>query len=347
MPVQYRGILQEHEAVRKKAGVFDISHMGEFRIQGSGALDFLSRSLTNDPTKLESGQGQYTLLPNDKGGVIDDLYLYRLSNEEFLAIVNASRIQEDWEALTQRLKVLGMSASVDLTNESDQWSALAVQGPNSRAILESLMGNGPASLKKNRLGFFKFEDLQLFVGCTGYTGEDGFEILLPNEIAEKFWDALLKAGSEFGLAPAGLGCRDTLRLEACFPLYGHELNETTSPIEAGLGWAVKCVPNRDFPSENIFTGQKETGPERKLVALEMIGKTPPPREGYLLYKDSEGGSAVGIITSGALSPTFRKGIAMGYITASLTEPGTELFAEIRNKRYSARVIKKPFYKKES
>lgn len=345
MPVQYQGILQEHDAVRNRAGVFDISHMGEFRIEGEGALAFLAQTLTNDPAKLTPGQGQYTLLPNANGGVVDDLYLYCIEPDEFLAIVNASRIDEDWEAFNQRLKDLGSPEDVSLTNESDDWAALAVQGPETRKVLSALFGNEVADLKKNQLGFFNFQDVNLFVGCTGYTGEDGFEVLIPNNAAEEFWEALLEAGSAFGLEPAGLGCRDTLRLEACFPLYGHELNETTSPVEAGLGWFVKCDDSRIFPSSEIFARQKSEGVSRKLVALEMQGKTPPPREGYSLFSESVGGESIGIITSGALSPTYRKGIAMGYVSSDFAATHTDLFAEIRNRRYPAKVVSKPFYKR--
>jgi aminomethyltransferase len=346
MPVQYQGILQEHQAVREQAGVFDISHMGEFRISGPEALGFLLQTLTNDAAKLSPGQGQYTLLPLETGGVVDDLYLYCIQPDEYLAIVNASRIAEDWIAFQDSYKKLGISeGTVQLVNESDDWSALAIQGPKSRDIMDQLFGAGVSELKKNQLGYFPFQGNQLFVGCTGYTGEDGFEVLIPNDQAEVFWDALIDKGAPLGLAPAGLGCRDTLRLEACFPLYGHELNEQTSPIEAGLGWFVKCDGDRTFPGADVFIRQKSEGVSRKLVALEMVGKAPPPREGYALFDSATGGEPIGSITSGALSPTFKKGIAMGYVGKDYSTVGSEIFAEIRNKRYPAQICAKPFYKR--
>ena len=341
-----QGILQEHQAVREQAGVFDISHMGEFRISGPGALSFLLQTLTNDASKLSPGQGQYTLLPLETGGVVDDLYLYCLQSNEYLAIVNASRIEEDWRAFQDGYNKLGISNdAVQLANESDLWSALAIQGPKSRSIMDQLLGSGVSELEKNQLGFFPFHGNQLFVGCTGYTGEDGFEVLIPNDQAEEFWNALLEKGTHLGLVPAGLGCRDTLRLEACFPLYGHELNEETSPIEAGVGWFVKCDGDRSFPGSDVFTRQKSEGVARKLVALEMVGKAPPPREGYSLFNSATGGEPIGAITSGALSPTFKKGIALGYIGKEHSTVGSEIFAEIRNKRYLAQVCAKPFYKR--
>src|SRR6185369_15554427 len=272
MPVQYSSIVDEHLAVRKAAGIFDISHMGEIIVRGSGAEQFLNRTLTNDVRRLEIGQGQYTLMCNERGGVIDDLYLYRLTADEYLLIVNASRIDADWDCLQAQYDALHVDGEICLENASDEFGAVAIQGPRVAEFINSVVSEGSiggtfvakaTELKKNQIGAFVFNGSTIYVARTGYTGEDGFEIVAPAAAIESIWDKALAIGHQFCLQPAGLGARDTLRTEVCYPLYGHELDEQTTPIEAGVGFFV-ALEKGDFIGRTVLANQKAQGPAKKL-----------------------------------------------------------------------------------
>lgn len=349
MPVQYQGIPVEHHAVRKAAGLFDISHMGEFEVQGPDAAAFLNQVLTHDITKLEPGSGQYSLLCQDQGGVIDDLYIYQTGPSAYLMVINASRVEADFEWLNYLWKKRFAGLDLSLENQSTHLSAIALQGPHSRSILSGLALTPLGlftdvqvdKLSKNRIEKFKFEGEEVWISCTGYTGEDGFEMIGSDVGICKLWDALLATGDGNAVQPAGLGARDTLRTEACYPLYGHELSESTSPLEAGLGFAV-ALNKGPFVGKETLVIQKTAGLSRKLMAFTMEGKTPPPRNGYPIRFE---GGFVGITTSGTQSPTLGLGIGMGYIPAELALIGNRIEIEIRNKTYPALIRKKPLYRK--
>jgi aminomethyltransferase len=350
MPVQYTGIVEEHLAVRNAGGIFDISHMGEVTVSGSAAARFLNTVLTNDINKLSSGEGQYTLMCNERGGAIDDLYAYRLCDEAFLLIINASRIEPDVAWLeSQAAKFLG-HADLKLTDASHHYGAVAVQGPRVRdfingvvpgASISAMRVNAVTDLKKNQIGGFNFETHSVLVSRTGYTGEDGFEILGSNEAILQVWDKCLAAGRPFGIKPCGLGARDTLRTEVCYPLYGHELDENTTPIEAGLGFFVS-LDKGDFNGRKVLAEQKVGGVKKKLVAFKMAGKSAPPRPHYPVCIN---GSNSGIVTSGTQSPSLNIGIGMGYIPPEHARPGAQIEIEIRGKRAPAVIVPKPIYKK--
>ena len=347
MPVQYTSISDEHLAVRQAAGMFDISHMGEVTVSGPGALDFLNRTLTNDIRKLSSGQGQYTLMCNEQGGVIDDLYAYRLAPEAFFLIINASRIQTDVAWLQgQAAKFSG--GQLNLTDASHHYAAIAVQGPKVRSFInvcipgasEAVMPVAAVSdLKKNQLAGFAFEKSNVLVACTGYTGEDGFEILGPEAAAQPLWDKLLAAGAAAGIKPCGLGARDTLRTEVCYPLYGHELDEHTTPIEAGVGFFV-ALNKGEFNGRAVLAAQKTEGVKKKLVAFKMTDKSAPPRPHYPIWIQ---GVKVGVVTSGTQSPSLHLGIGLGYVPPESAKVGTPIAIEIRGKHCAAVVVPKPFY----
>jgi aminomethyltransferase len=348
MPVQYTSISEEHLAVRKAAGIFDISHMGEVTVSGPGALDFLNRTLTNDIRKLASGQGQYTLMCNEQGGVIDDLYAYRLAPEAFFLIINASRIDTDVAWLqAQAAKFSG--GQLNLTDASHHYAAIAVQGPKVRSFInacipgasEAVMAIGAVSdLKKNQLAGFPFEKFNVLVACTGYTGEDGFEILGPEAAATALWDKLLAAGAAAGIKPCGLGARDTLRTEVCYPLYGHELDEHTTPIEAGVGFFV-ALDKGEFNGRAVLAAQKTAGVRKKLVAFKMTDRSAPPRPHYPIWVS---GVKAGEVTSGTQSPSLNLGIGLGYVPPEDAKTGTPVEIEIRGKRCAAVVVPKPFYR---
>ena len=337
MPVQYSSILEEHKAVREAAGVFDISHMGEFFIGGGNALAFLNGLLTNDATKLAVGQGQYTLMLNEQAGVIDDLILYRLHETEFLLVVNASKIDEDREWIKQ-------NAPSDLTfvDKSDSTSAVALQGPRAVEIACAFLGAGWPEPKRNEITAYSWNCQPVLAARTGYTGEDGLELFFANEIAENFLAALLEAGKPFGLKPCGLGARDTLRLEACLPLNGNDLSNKRTPLEAGLGFFVSLTKEAVFPGKDVLLKQKEHGLNEKLVAFRLKEKGPPPRPHYRLFLGAED---VGEVTSGAPSPTLGSGIGLAYVEIEHAEPGTALEMEVRGNRVPVEVVKKPFYKR--
>jgi aminomethyltransferase len=339
MPVQYAGIVEEHKAVRDAAGVFDISHMGEFFVSGADALAFLNGLLTNDAAKLAVGQGQYTLMLNEQAGVIDDLILYRLHATEFLLVVNASKIDEDREWIKKNLL-----AGVGFFDKSDTTSALALQGPRAVEIASALLGVGWAVPKRNEITVYSWNGQNIIAARTGYTGEDGLELFFDHEIAENFFFALLEAGKPFGLKPCGLGARDTLRLEACLPLNGNDLSDQRTPLEAGLGAFVSLTKEAVFPGKEILQKQKSHGLNQKLVAFRVKDKGPPPRPHYRIFLGEE---QVGEVTSGAPSPTLGYGIGLAYVEAEHAEPGTALELEVRGARVPVEVVKKPFYKRVS
>jgi len=348
MPVQYTSITDEHLAVRNAAGIFDISHMGEVTVSGAGAEAFLNCILTNDLRKLVSGEGQYTLMCNERGGVIDDLYAYKLSQGVYFIIINASRIEPDVAWL--KAQAAKFSGELKLTDASHNYSAVAVQGPRVKefindvipgASISAMRVNAVTELKKNQIGGFTFENHCVLVSRTGYTGEDGFEIIGSDESIQHLWNKIIATGQPFGLKPAGLGARDTLRTEVCYPLYGHELDETTTPIEAGVGFFVS-FDKGEFNGRSILAEQKVHGVKKKLVAFKMAEKSAPPRPHYPIWAD---GKSVGEVTSGTQSPSLNLGIGMGYVPPEMAKPDTRIEIEIRGKRCAAVVVPKPIYRK--
>jgi len=340
MPVQYDGILAEHNAVRADCGMFDISHMGEVRIQGPLALAFLNHLLTNDPVKLGVGQGQYNLMCNERGGTVDDLYAYRIGEKEYLLIINASRIEADVPHIRQVAQTFlaGRSAAdLQIENCSDYTGAIAVQGPRSAAVMDALLPRVSAEVKRNRIVWKSLVGENVLVARTGYTGEDGFELVTPAEAAEAVWDLLLKQD----VKPCGLGARDTLRTEMCYPLYGHELDEDTSAIEAGLGKFV-ALGKMTFVGKEHLQRQALSGTSKTLVAFRMSSRSAPPRPHYPL---AVGGKTVGEVTSGTQSPSLGVGIGMGYVPPICAAGGQALEVEIRGKRFPAEIVTKPIYRK--
>jgi aminomethyltransferase len=344
LPVQYTSITEEHQAVRQAAGIFDISHMGEVLVDGPGAAGFLNETLTNDVRKLAPGQGQYTLMCNERGGVVDDLYAYRLTATGFLLIINASRIEADVAWLEK-----ACAGRAELRNMSGPWAAVAVQGPAVAGFIEAVLPGAAcggtrvqkaADLKKNQISLFPFEKAILLAARTGYTGEDGFEIVGPAEKIGAVWHRLLTAGRPFGLKPAGLGARDTLRTEMGYPLYGHELDEATTPMEAGVGFFV-ALDKGEFTGRSVLAAQKANGVAKRLVAFKMAGKTAPPRPQYPIWAN---GASVGIVTSGTQSPSLNLGIGLGYVPPALASANTPLEIEIRGRRFPAVVAAKPLYR---
>lgn len=347
MPVYYTSIVEEHNAVRTAAGVFDISHMGEFLVRGPSALDFLNGVLTNDVRKISPGHGQYTLLCNECGGVVDDLYSYCLAPEEFLLVVNAARIEADYSWLEKQLAKFTKRGGVEMKNASDDFGAVAVQGPKVAHFIDKCFENDPplaSSLHKNEITRCNFAGQTTLVSRTGYTGEDGFEVVAPPQITEALWNKILSVGKPFGLKPAGLGARDTLRTEACYPLYGNDLNEVTTPLEAGLGYFVS-FDKGDFIGRSVLAEQKAAGPAKKLVAFKMTGRCAPPRPHYPLWT-ADASERVGEATSGTQSPTLGMGIGMGYLPPQFAVPNTAIGIEIRGQKLAAVVVPKPFYRKK-
>ena len=344
MPVQYSGIQKEHLNVRSQAGLFDISHMGQVLCQGKQSETFLNYCFTNNVTKLSPGEGQYTLLCHSErdGGTVDDLYLFKLSADFFLIIFNASRFETDLEFLHRYLSVADFDEKqVTIKNLSLEHSALALQGPKSEGIVDKVFGSKPSSLKKNQIIALEYSESEIKISRTGYTGEDGFEIMGSHQIILSIWDALLENGQEFGLCPVGLGARDSLRLEAGFPLYGHELNMGILPVEAGLMWAVDTQKN-DFAGKSKILQKMDQNQLNRLIGLEMVDKAPPPRQGYPVWNAENEKSPVGAITSGGLSPSLKNGIALAYVPKELSKKHRSWWIEIRGKKYLARQHKKSF-----
>ena len=349
MPVQYSSLVTEHLAVRNAAGIFDISHMGEVTVSGPASKEFLNHLLTNDIRKLAPGEGQYTLMCNERGGTIDDLYAYKLSSQVYLLIINASRTADDVAWLKAQWQKFPRYGDVSFTDASHSYSAVAVQGPRVKDFIDDCFSgescaamrvNRPTDLKKNQIGEFHFENGGVFVSRTGYTGEDGFEIVGEDKIVQRVWEKILKLGEPFGIKPCGLGARDTLRTEVCYPLYGHELDEQTTPIEAGLGYFVS-FDKGEFIGREVLAEQKAHGTKKKLIAFKMAGdKCAPPRPHYPIWA---GGASVGVVTSGTQSPSLGIGIGMGYVPPEKSKGEIEI--EIRGKRFPAVIVPKPIYKK--
>jgi aminomethyltransferase len=337
MPVQYEGLLIEHEIVRKSLGVFDVSHMGEIWVKGPQALEFVQWVTSNDASVLIDGKVQYSCFPNGKGGIVDDLLVYRINAETYLLVVNASNIEKDWNWISSQNKMNAV-----LYNASDEISQLAIQGPLALKAMQKLTDTPIMDMEYYTFKKVTFAGIKdVILSTTGYTGAGGCEIYFANEDAEKVWDAVFEAGAEFGIKPIGLGARDTLRLEMGYCLYGNDIDDTTSPIEAGLGWITKFTDTKCFIDRDVLLAQKKNGVARKLVGFEMIDKG-IARHGYEIL-DAEG-KAIGVVTSGSPSPSLKESIGMGYVPTALSKVGSEIYISIRGKKLLAKVVKLPFYK---
>ena len=336
MPVSYQGINIEHQTVREKVGVFDVSHMGEFFVTGPNALSLIQRVCSNDASKLEDGQAQYSCFPNEDGGVVDDLIVYRIAAEKWLLVVNASNIDKDWAWINSH-NTMGAS----LENSSDHYSLLAIQGPKAIQAMQSLTQEDLSAIKFYTFKINTFAGVEnVIISATGYTGSGGFEIYCKNTQVAKIWTKVLEAGADWGIQPIGLAARDTLRLEMGYCLYGNDIDDTTSPLEAGLGWITKF--NKDFINSESLKKQKEIGVSKTLVGFELSQRG-IPRQGYAIV-DAQGNS-IGRVTSGTMSPSMGKGIGLGYVPMALKEVGSQIHIQIRNKIVPAMVVKLPFYKK--
>jgi aminomethyltransferase len=335
MPVQYAGINAEHETVRKGVGVFDVSHMGEFILKGDKALDLIQRVTSNDASKLYDGKVQYSCLPNQDGGIVDDLLVYRIDDRTYMLVVNASNIEKDWNWISKF-----NTQSVDMKDISDRTSLLAVQGPKAAEALQSLTDIDLGSMEYYTFKKGKFAGIDnVLLSATGYTGAGGFEIYVDNKDAEQLWNAVFKAGEPFGIKPIGLGARDTLRLEMGFCLYGNDIDDATSPLEAGLGWVTKF--SKEFTNSTALQQQKQDGVQRKLVGFEMIDRGIPRHDYEIVDAD---GNVIGKVTSGTQSPSLQKAIGMGYVKNEFAKEGSEIFINIRDNKIRARIVKPPFYK---
>lgn len=336
MPVSYEGVNSEHETVRRALGVFDVSHMGEFLIEGPASLELIQKVTSNDASGLTIGKAQYSCLPNETGGIVDDLIIYRIKEELYLLVVNASNIEKDWEHISKYNKKIGAG----MRNISDEYSLLAVQGPKALEAMQQLTPVALGEIKFYNFVVGEFAGLpHVIISATGYTGSGGFELYCKNEEVKQLWDKVLEAGAEFGIKPVGLAARDTLRMEMGYCLYGNDIDEGTSPLEAGLGWITKF--DKEFVNSNSLALEKEHGPKRKLVGFELNDRGIPRTDYEIL--DSEG-SYVGKVTSGTMSPSLDKGIGLGYVPSAMAEPGTEIKIQIRNKSVPATIVKLPFYK---
>ena len=336
MPVSYQGINIEHQTVREKVGVFDVSHMGEFFVTGPNALSLIQRVCSNDASKLEDGEAQYSCFPNQDGGVVDDLIVYRITAEKWLLVVNASNIDKDWAWINAHNT---MEASLE--NSSDHYSLLAIQGPKAIQAMQSLTQENLSAIKFYTFKINTFAGVEnVIISATGYTGSGGFEIYCKNTQVAKIWTKVLEAGANWGIQPIGLAARDTLRLEMGYCLYGNDIDDTTSPLEAGLGWITKF--NKDFINSESLKKQKEIGVSKTLVGFELSQRG-IPRQGYAIV-DAQGNS-IGRVTSGTMSPSMGKGIGLGYVPMALKEVGSQIHIQIRNKIVPAMVVKLPFYKK--
>lgn len=338
MPVQYSSIIEEHQAVRNAVGVFDISHMGQFAVSGPEAKNWLNYLLANNVDRLDAGQGHYTFLLNEKGGVIDDLIVYRRAKDKFLLVVNAALIEKDFAWMREHLR-----EGVEFENRSPHYAGLAVQGPRARKIFEGLFGKNRLFPLRNEISEIETGGALFFVARTGYTGEEGFEIFFPASRAVEVWKEILEKGRPHGIKPCGLGSRDTLRLEMCYPLNGSDLSPDHTPLEAGLSIFVDLQKPGFIGRESLLKQRKE-GIKRRLVPFKMKGKSPPPRAHYAIHKNS---ARIAEITSGSLSPTLIIGIGMAYIPAEYARINEEIEVDIRGKLYAAVIAKKPLYRKES
>jgi aminomethyltransferase len=335
MPVRYTSDLDEHHTVRNNVGVFDVSHMGEFSVKGPGALELIQKVTSNDASTLFDGKVQYSYLPNATGGIVDDLLVYRIKEDDYLLVVNASNIEKDWNWIQSNNE-----GKVAMENLSDQLCLFAVQGPNATATLQKLTAVNLSAMEYYTFQIGEMAGLpNIIISATGYTGAGGFEIYVRNEDSEKMWEAIFSAGEEFGIKPVGLGARDTLRLEKGFCLYGNDIDDATSPLDAGLGWVTKFT--KDFINSAALKEQKASGVTKKLVGFEMIDRGIP--RGHYELADADG-NKLGEVTSGTQSPTLQKGIGMGYVPTAFSKPDTEIFVKVRDKMLKAKVVKLPFVK---
>ena len=339
MPVEYTSINDEHLTVRNGVGVFDVSHMGEFWVKGPKALDLIQRVTTNDASKLTVGKVQYSCLPNGKGGIVDDLLVYKYDEQKYFLVVNASNIDKDWAWINSQ-----NTFGADLENASDNISQLAVQGPLTSKVLQKLTNVNLANMPYYSFTVGSLGGVaEVIISATGYTGAGGFELYFNNSDGPKIWNAVFEAGKEFGIKPIGLAARDTLRLEMGYCLYGNDIDDTTSPIEAGLSWITKFAEGKDFIDREYLFNQKTYGIDRKLVGFEMLEKA-IPRHGYEIVNSKD--EKIGEVTSGTMSPSLKQGIGMGYVKPEYSELNTEIFLNIRNKSQKARVVKLPFYSQQ-
>jgi len=335
MPVQYEGVNAEHETVRKDVGVFDVSHMGEFLITGKNALALIQKVSSNDASKLVAGKAQYSCLPNATGGIVDDLIIYMMAEEKYLLVVNASNIEKDWNWISSQNTV-----GAEMRDLSEDYSLLAIQGPKAIEAMQSLTPVDLAAIKFYTFEVAEFAGIEnVIISATGYTGSGGFEIYCKNSEAEQIWKKVFEAGADFGIKPIGLAARDTLRLEMGYCLYGNDISDTTSPLEAGLGWVTKFT--KEFTNSENLAKQKEEGVKRKLIAFELIEKG-IPRHDYIIA-DADG-NEIGIVTSGTMSPSTKKAIGLGYVTTEFSKADSEIYIQVRKKSIKAKVVKGPFYK---
>ena len=335
MPVSYEGVNLEHETVRENVGVFDVSHMGEFLVLGPNALELIQKVTSNDASKLVDNQAQYSCFPNATGCIVDDLIVYRINNEKWLLVVNASNIQKDWEWINSQNEI-----GAELKNISEDYSLLAIQGPKAVQAMQSLTSIDLSAIKFYHFQIADFAGIEnIIISATGYTGSGGFEIYCKNNEAKQIWVEVFKAGSNFGIKPIGLAARDTLRLEMGYCLYGNDINDSTSPIEAGLGWITKF--SKKFTNSENLLRQKEHGTHRRLVAF-VLDERGIPRQGYAIVDNQ--GTKIGEVTSGTMAPSLSKGIGMGYVPNDLKSIGTKIYIQIRKKLIPATIVKLPFYK---
>jgi aminomethyltransferase len=335
MPVQYEGVNAEHETVRNGVGVFDVSHMGEFLITGSNALALIQKVTSNDASKLTIGKAQYSCLPNDDGGIVDDLIVYMIKEEQYLLVVNASNIEKDWNWIQAKNDV-----GADMKDLSEDYSLLAIQGPKAVEAMQRLSSHDLSEIKFYNFIVGDFAGIEhIIISATGYTGSGGFEIYCKNSEVKQVWDKVFEAGASYGIKPIGLAARDTLRLEMGFCLYGNDLNDTTSPIEAGLGWITKFT--KEFTNSEALEAQKRHGPDRKLIAF-TLDERGVPRQGYDIVDGN--GNKIGEVTSGTMSPSLGIGIGLGYVPPILTDIGSKIHIQIRKNAVPATIVKLPFYK---
>ncbi|MDF0708630.1 glycine cleavage system aminomethyltransferase GcvT [Flagellimonas okinawensis] len=336
MPVSYEGVNIEHETVRKGVGVFDVSHMGEFLIEGPKALELIQKVTSNDASKLTVGKAQYSYMPNETGGIVDDLIVYRIKEETYLLVVNASNIEKDWNHITKYNEAVGAV----MRDISDDYSLLAIQGPKAVDAMQSLTSVDLSSIKFYNFVVGDFAGIEhVIISATGYTGSGGFEIYCKNSEVQQVWDKVLEAGADYGIKPIGLAARDTLRLEMGYCLYGNDIDDTTSPFEAGLGWVTKFT--KEFVNSENFAKEKAAGPKRKLIAFQMEERG-IPRTGYPIL-DADG-NEIGKVTSGTMSPSLSKGIGLGYVTTEFSKLDTPIYIKVRKNNIMANVVKLPFYK---
>ncbi|GAA4808712.1 glycine cleavage system aminomethyltransferase GcvT [Litoribaculum gwangyangense] len=335
MPVQYEGVNMEHETVRNGVGVFDVSHMGEFLIEGEQALDLIQKVTSNDASKLTIGKAQYSCLPNDNGGIVDDLIVYRVKENTYLLVVNASNIEKDWNWISSKNDV-----GATMRDLSDDYSLLAIQGPKAVEAMQSLTSHDLSAINFYNFIVGDFAGIEhVIISATGYTGSGGFEIYCKNDEVKQIWDKVFEVGADFGIKPIGLAARDTLRLEMGYCLYGNDIDDTTSPIEAGLGWITKFT--KDFTNSEALKAEKEHGPKRKLIAFELDERG-IPRHGYDIVDAN--GQKIGVVTSGTMSPSLGKGIGLGYVPTVFSEVNSKIYIQIRKNAVPATVVKLPFYK---